>query len=69
MAFWSQNITGTGRLVRVLCGIIFLAAAVVLYLEGVQGWAWIVGGVGVFVIVEGLVGWCVLRACRFKTPS
>lgn len=68
MGFWAKNITGTGRLVRILCGIILLAAAVVLYLEKVEIWPWVLGGCGVFAIFEGVRGWCLLRACRMKTP-
>ncbi len=67
MGFWSQNITGTGRLVRILSGIILIAAAVVLGIEGVRLWPWLLGGLGVFTIFEGARGWCVLRACKIKT--
>jgi len=33
--------------------------------------AWLSGsltGTGVFLLFEALLGWCVLRACRIKTP-
>ena len=33
--------------------------------------AWLSGtitGAGVFLAFEALLGWCVLRACRIKTP-
>jgi hypothetical protein len=67
MAFWSLNISGTGRFVRILSGIIFLAAAVVVYLEGGVVLPWILGVVGAFAIFEGVFGWCLIRACGIKT--
>jgi hypothetical protein len=68
MGFWSRNLDDTGRLVRILGGIVLLAAAVVLYLEEVSVWPWIAGGMGLFMVFEGVRGWCVVRACKIKTP-
>jgi hypothetical protein len=68
MGFWSKNITGTGRAARILCGIIALAGAVILYLEDIAIWPWIAGAAGVFMIYEGLSGWCIMRACKIRTP-
>lgn len=68
MGFWSRNLDDTGRLARILGGIVLLAAAVVLYLEEVSVWPWIAGGMGLFMVFEGVRGWCVVRACKIKTP-
>ncbi|MAE60378.1 MAG: hypothetical protein CMJ49_03375 [Planctomycetaceae bacterium] len=70
------NIDRPGRTVRMWMGIAMILIAVVCVVlkwtrvwPGV--WPWVVGGllcgVGLFSVVEGLIGWCAIRAMGFKT--
>jgi len=68
MGFWNKNITGTGRAARILCGIMALAAAVIFYLEDVSVLPWVCLPAGLFMIYEGISGWCIMRACKIRTP-
>ncbi len=67
MSFWSPNIERRGRIFRIACGLLLLLAALLLAWEEMEMAAWIIATGGVFTLVEGLRGWCVLRACKFKT--
>jgi len=63
--FFSRNIGHRGRIVRGLGGLGLLVIAFQCHS------AWLSGsltGTGVFLLFEALLGWCVLRACRIKTP-
>jgi hypothetical protein len=68
MGFWKTNITGGGRAARIAGGVCLLVAAVLLRRAGVTGWPWVCGIGGAFMVFEGVRGWCVLRACKLKTP-
>jgi hypothetical protein len=70
------NIDRRGRHLRIGVGAVLESAGLLLgvlwFLEEVPGWTlwpalamWISG---TFVIFEGLVGWCAVRAMGFKTP-
>lgn len=71
------NIDAKGKAVRLILGLLNVAAAVALAVmlstgALTAGWWWAVaagaaagGGVAVF---EGWKGWCVVRALGFKTP-
>lgn len=71
------NIDAKGKFVRLVWGLVMLAAAIALaalILLGVLdgGWSWaLVGAVaaaGAFGVYEARTGWCVARAMGFKTP-
>jgi hypothetical protein len=68
VSFWSPNINGAGRAVRILSGFAMLVGAFFLHQQSIAIWPWILGASGVFVLFEGLRGWCVLRACKIRTP-
>ena len=70
------NIDAKGKVVRLIWGLIMLAAAALisgLILADViaAGWVWavVVGLVlmGVFGLYEARAGWCAVRAMGFKT--
>jgi len=70
-----SNITAAGRWVRAISGLVLIALAALLI-----GLAWPVSAaarwvavallvlLGLFQLFEARKGWCVLRACRIKTP-
>ena len=61
-----RNISNTGRFVRALVALFLLIGAGFGFFTSV----WLGAGLavsGVFVLFEALRGWCVLRACGFKT--
>ena len=71
------NIDAKGKAVRLIWGMVMLAAAAVLaglilakIVPG--GWVWVgVAGLalmGAFGIYEARAGWCAVRAMGFKTP-
>lgn len=74
MAMVCKNIGKTGRRVRIIGGIIILAGGAVGVLMawgvdrklavGIGGGALLLGG---FMIFEGMMGWCALRALGMKT--
>lgn len=68
MSFWKPNVTGAGRIFRLLCGIALLVAAYLTHDAGMKVWPWICGIAGLVGLYEGLRGWCLLRACRIKLP-
>ena len=49
---------------RSLGGLALLIGAFVCHTDWLSG---TLTGVGVFLLFEGLLGWCLLRACRIKT--
>ena len=72
------NIDARGKAVRLLGGIITVAAAIVLGVliqfsiipTSQVSWLAVAGLMfgGLFAIYEGRTGWCVVRAMGFKTP-
>lgn len=72
------NIDSKGKAVRLIWGMLMLAAAaalaVLILLEVVGGpwWLWaVVGGLGLMGLLgiyESRKGWCAVRAMGFKTP-
>jgi hypothetical protein len=71
------NIDRTGRRIRLLTGIAVEAAGAIVLLLRAAGvlegtWPWIVGLSAVvggsFMIFEGVMGWCAVRALGFRTP-
>ena len=65
-SLFSRNISNTGRLVRALGALALLLGAGFGFFVSV--WLGAVLAVsGVFVLFEALRGWCVLRACGFRT--
>ena len=70
------NIDRRGRIIRQIYGAALMAVAIVLLLtwarssESVVPWivtiAILLGGA--FAFIEGLIGWCVIRAMGFRTP-
>ena len=71
------NIDRSGRRIRLVAGIVVEAAGAIVILLRAAGvledtWPWIVGlsaivG-GSFMIFEGVMGWCAVRALGFRTP-
>jgi len=51
--------------VRGVGGLGLLAGAFVSHTVWLSG---SLTGAGVFLLFEGLLGWCLLRACHIKTP-
>ena len=71
------NIDQRGRTSRIMIGAMIEAPGVVLLVLRYTGvlsgdWPWFVGAAavigGVFMIFEGAIGWCAVRAMGFKTP-
>ena len=67
MSFLTPNIGNKGRTVRGVFALLLLAGAGYLF---TVHWlpAVILTFAGLFVLFEALRGWCVLRACKLKTP-
>jgi len=63
--FFYRNIGRRGRIVRGLGGLALLLGAYLCHPVGLSG---TLTGAGMFLLFEALLGWCVLRACRIKTP-
>lgn len=71
------NIDRTGRRIRLVAGIVVEAAGAIMILLRAAGvlegtWPWVAGlsaiiG-GSFMIFEGVMGWCAVRALGFRTP-
>ena len=66
------NIEARGKAVRLIMGILFaLAGILMLVLGGGAAWSLIAGlcclAGGTFMIFEGAAGWCAVRAMGFKT--
>lgn len=71
------NIDRLGRRVRLGAGALVEATGAIVLLLRVAGiiegdWPWIVGisaiAGGTFMILEGAMGWCAVRAMGFRTP-
>ncbi len=71
------NIDRRGRNMRIAIGAIIEGLGWLLlalkFLGKIEGdWPWVVGVAailgGMFMIVEGALGWCAVRAMGFKTP-
>lgn len=70
-----QNIDRGGRIARGISGLLCITLAGWMLWSGWPSHEtvrWGVGGLflllGLFQIFEALTGWCVMRACGFKTP-
>lgn len=63
---FQRNISKKGRVARALTALaIFGVAAVTFRFSKLAGL--LVAGAGLFVLLEALRGWCLLRACGIKT--
>ena len=64
--FFSPNIGRTGRLLRLLWGLLLTGG-------GIAAWTWhwwagaLLVALGLFAFFEALRGWCLVRACGIKT--
>lgn len=61
-----KNINVTGRVVRLILGVILLGAVWVIHSRT----GYISFGItlaGLFCVFQAVVGWCVVRACGVKT--
>jgi len=72
-----RNIDETGRKARMIAGALIEAPGLFLVAMRFTGtvdgtWPWIVGVslilAGQVMLLEGVFGWCALRACGVKTP-
>ena len=68
MNFWARNIGTSGRVIRLLMGIVLLVAAFYFHQQGARVWPWLLGIAGAFGVFEAMRGWCLLRACKIKVP-
>jgi len=68
MAFWTPNIDNRGRIIRGIMSVILFAAAFFTHRKGVGWLAVMLAIAGLVGVVETVRGWCVLRACKIKTP-
>lgn len=66
MIRFTPNIGTAGRIVRGLCGLGCIAGA--YFARGSTVACVLLAGSGVFMLFEGVRGWCVARACGLKTP-
>jgi uncharacterized membrane protein HdeD (DUF308 family) len=71
----TPNIQRNGRIARAVSGVLCLVAGVVVVWAGWPAAAivrWIVAvalaAAGGFQLFEARRGWCVMRACGFRTP-
>lgn len=70
------NIDAKGKAVRLVAGAVIEGTGWTLGVLGYLGilpeWALYVGGAaivsGLFLVFEGLAGWCVIRAMGMRTP-
>ncbi len=71
------NIDQRGRTLRILAGALLEGPGWILlvlrYIDLISGdWPWFVGGAlvigGTFMLIEGAIGWCVVRAMGLQTP-
>jgi len=67
MPFLTPNIERKGRIVRAAFALLLFAAAGYTFTIHWIPTA-ILAFAGLFVAFEALRGWCVLRACKLKTP-
>jgi hypothetical protein len=63
---FAPNIGRTGRIARAIIGVVLLVGGLVLSVSNV--WVGIVlTASGAFGLFEAFRGWCLMRACGFKT--
>lgn len=71
------NIDQRGRKARIIAGALIEAPGLFLVAMRLTGmvdgtWPWIMGVslilAGQFMVLEGVLGWCAVRACGVKTP-
>ena len=70
------NIDAKGKAVRLVAGAVIegigFLLVVLWFIEILPAWAAVVGAVaalsGIFMVFEGISGWCAVRAMGFKTP-
>ena len=70
------NIDAKGKAVRMIWGVLLIAAGVALALFRAwptgSVWAWVIAVLliagGAFAVFEARAGWCVIRAMGMKTP-
>jgi hypothetical protein len=69
------NISQKGRVVRFLLGLVLFFLGSIMFVAAVPGngipWRTFQAGLmllGIFMIVEGVFGWCALRALGKRTP-
>lgn len=67
MNYWSRNIGAGGRVIRIAGGLLLLAATIITALNGSHWLALILGISAIFMVYEGVRGWCLLRAWGLKT--
>jgi hypothetical protein len=65
--FFRPNIDSRGRLARGVWGGILLVGGIITA-DHILWLCLIFVGFGLFAIFEALRGWCILRACKIKTP-
>ena len=64
--FFAANINGAGRIVRLILGLLLMAAGGELI--GSYRWPGILVLIaGLFGVYEAARGWCLMRACGIKT--
>jgi hypothetical protein len=64
--FFSPNIGGKGRLMRGLASVTLFIGAGFAFAS--RPWLGVIlAAAGIFVLIEALRGWCVVRACGVKT--
>ena len=73
-SMFACNINRGGRVMRIATGLVLLGDAVMLYMYDLPGagvWSRVLQAVlallGAFVLFEGLVGWCAVRALGYRT--
>lgn len=64
--FFAPNISGWGRLVRAIWGLVCIGTAIVLFSRSRLAFLVLIVA-GVFALFEAMRGWCVVRACGIKT--
>jgi L-alanine-DL-glutamate epimerase-like enolase superfamily enzyme len=71
----SHNVNAWGRAARVAIGALVLLVAMLTYPYGLRDdptkalvWQTVVTILGLFVLVQGINGWCALRALGVHTP-
>ena len=66
-SFFTPNISGTGRVLRAIYGLLMLGGGIFVGLK-VNPWLGVVlGFMGIFGLYEAMRGWCIMRACGIKT--
>lgn len=66
--FFAPNVKGWGRWLRGIGGLLCAGGGFYLALAMDRGWGWLFVAAGIFMVYEAARGWCLMRACGFKTP-